>query len=259
MRLQTSLSRRHFVSGALAIPAAAGGTAGKPLTVPAKPRAIELNTAHTAVIVVDMQNDFAAAGGMFERTGMDISVIRELIPPIARVLDASRRHGMKIVYLKMAFRPDLSDLGGPESPNRLQHVAVGVGKEYRAPNGASTRTLIRDTWSTDIIPELEPKAGDAVVYKHRYSGFYQTDLDATLKGAGAKDLIFTGCTTSVCVESTVRDAMFRDYRCLVLRDCTAQPMEPGLPGCYHESTLNVIQTDFGWVSSGPELIRALGG
>ena len=257
MRQQIRLSRRRFVGGALALPAAGGG-GGKVVTVPAKPGPIEIEAARTAVIVVDMQNDFVAKGGAFDRTGMDISVIRELIPPIARVLAASRRHGIKIVYLKMAFRPDLSDLGGPESPNRMQQVAVGVGKEYRAPNGVSTRVLIRDTWSTDIIQELEPKAGDTVVYKHRYSGFYETDLDATLKRNRVKDLIFTGCTTSVCVESTVRDAMFRDYRCLVLRDCTAQPTEPGLPGCYHEATLNVSQTDFGWVSSGPELIGALG-
>jgi ureidoacrylate peracid hydrolase len=88
----------------------------------------------------------------------------------------------------------------------------------RAPNGAESRILIRDTWNTDIVPELKPDAEASVVYKNRYSGFYNTELDATLKRHFIKNLIVTGCTTSVCVESTVRDAMFRDYRCVVLRD-----------------------------------------
>jgi ureidoacrylate peracid hydrolase len=96
-----------------------------------------------------------------------------------------------------------------------------------------------------------------VIYKTRYSGFYLTELDAILKRAEIKNLIVTGCTTSVCVESTIRDAMFRDYSSVLLQDCTAEPMGHGLPRSNHEASLLLIQTLFGAVSSSDEFIKAV--
>ncbi|MER8886003.1 isochorismatase family cysteine hydrolase [Mesorhizobium sp. M0408] len=93
-----------------------------------------------------------------------------------------------------------------------------------APDGSEGRILIRDTWGTDIVNDLKPEAGDVVLYKTRFSGFYETELDSVLKTAGIKHLIMTGCTTSVCVESTIRDAFFRDYHCILLTDCTSEPI-----------------------------------
>ena len=104
---------------------------------------------------------------------------------------------------------------------------------------------------------MKPQAGDIVLYKHRFSGFYQTNLDAILKQLGIKFLIVTGCTTSVCVESTVRDAMFRDYSCVLLADCMGEPIGYGLPRSNHEASLLVIQTLFGWVSDSEEFIKGL--
>ena len=126
-------------------------------------------------------------------------------------------------------------------------------------SGTASRILIRDTWNTEIVAELAPKSGDIVLYKHRYSGFYETDLDVILKGRSIKNLIFTGCTTSVCVESTLRDAMFRDYTCLLLADCTAESIGNGLPRTNHEASLLAIQVQFGWVSQSTEFIAALEG
>jgi ureidoacrylate peracid hydrolase len=223
----------------------------------AKPRRVKLDLAKTAVIVVDMQNDFASTGGMFDRAGNDISIIQQAIQPTARVLDTARRFGIKIIYLKMAFQPDLSDLGAPNSPNLVRHMAWGVGKTFRAPDGSDSRILIRDTWSTDIVSELTPQAGDVIVYKNRFNGFYQTDLDDILKQWEVEHLIFTGCTTSVCVESTVRDAMFRDYSCVLLEDCVAEPIGQGLPRSNHDASLFLIQALFGWVSSADQLIEAI--
>src|SRR5262249_35842256 len=122
-----------------------------------------------------------------------------------------------------------------------------------APDGTESRILIRDTWNTEIVPELKPHPDDVIIYKHRYSGFYETDLDAKLKRSGTKYLIVTGCTTSVCVESTVRDAMFRDYSCVLLADCTGELPENG----NHEASLFLIRTNFGWVSGSDELVNAL--
>ena len=225
----------------------------------AKPEPVAIDTARTAVIVVDMQNDFGAKGGMFERAGIDLSMIQRAVSPTARVLAAARKTGVKIVYLKMGFRPDLSDVGPSESPNRMRHMLFGVGETMHAPDGTESRILIRDTWNTEILPELAPQANDVVIYKHRFSGFYQTDLDAILKQLGVKYLIVTGCTTSVCVESTVREAMFRDYACVLLEDCTGEPIGHGLPRSNHEASLLVIQTLFGWVSGSDEFIKALEG
>jgi ureidoacrylate peracid hydrolase len=209
------------------------------------------------VIVVDMQNDFGAKGGMFDRTGIDISGIQKVIGPTAKVLASARRAGVKIIYLKMGFRPDLSDLGSPDSPNRVRNLRIGVGQTVHAPDGREGRILIRDTWNTDIVPELKPQADDVVIYKHRFSGFYQTDLDARLKQLGIKHLIITGCTTSVCVEATVRDAMFRDYGCVLLTDCMSQPtIGNSLPGSNHDASLIVIEATGGWLSSSDQFIKA---
>jgi ureidoacrylate peracid hydrolase len=234
-------------------------TKGRIIRIDAKPDPITIDIARTAVIVVDMQNDFGSKGGMFDRAGIDISGIQKAVGPTAKVLASAREAGIKIVYLKMAFRPDLSDLGAPDSVNRVKHLQFGVGKTIRAPDGRESRILIRDTWDTDILPELKPQADDVVIYKHRFSGFYQTDLDATLKKLGIKHLIITGCTTSVCVEATVRDAMYRDYSCVLLTDCMSQPtLGNSLPGSNHDASLVLIsEAGFGWVSSSNGLIRAL--
>ncbi len=226
--------------------------------IDAKPEPIAIDIAKTAVIVVDMQNDFGAKGGMFDLAGIDISGIQKAIGPTAKVLVSARQAGVKIIYLKMGFRPDLSDLGAPDSPNRLRHLPFGVGKSIHAPDGRESRILIRDTWDTDIVDELKPQADDFVIYKHRFSGFYQTDLDATLKRLGIKHLIITGCTTSVCVEATVRDAMFRDYSCVLLKDCMTQPtLGNSSPGSNHDASLVLAEVFFGWVANSDQFMKAL--
>lgn len=226
------------------------------IPVQAKPDSILLDVERTAVIVVDMQNEFGSKGGLFDRIGIDISPIQAAIQPISRVLKSARRVGFPIVYLKMGFRPDLSDAGPLDGPNRVKH-RQHIGETMQAPNGREGRILIRDTWNTDIVSALEPEADDLVMYKHRFSGFYDTELHALLQRQKIKSLIFTGCTTSVCVESTLRDAMFRDYSCLLLADCAAEPIGSQQPRSNHEATLLVIERLFGWVSDSTRLLHAL--
>ena len=159
----------------------------------------------------------------------------------------------------MGFNPDLSDLGAPDSVNRVRHVQfMHAGEVVRAPDGRESRILIRDTWDTDIVPELQPQPSDIVLYKTRFSGFYNTNLDTTLKKLNIKYLLFTGVTTSICVESTVRDAMFRDYLCVLLSDCMSEPIGHDLPRSNHDASLLAVQTLFGWVSDSGQLLKALG-
>jgi nicotinamidase-related amidase len=107
--------------------------------------------------VVDMQNDFGAPEGMFARAGIDISGIRAVIAPTGRVRAAARAAGMQVVYLKMAFRPDLSDAGLPDAPNWLTHERLHAGQPVTAPDRTASRILIRDTWNTAIVDELTPE------------------------------------------------------------------------------------------------------
>jgi ureidoacrylate peracid hydrolase len=224
----------------------------------ARPDSISFDAAGTAVIVVDMQNDFGSKGGMFDRSGIDISSIQKVIVPTSNVIAAARKKGIQVIYLKMGFHEDLSDLGREEYRNRISHLRkVHVGDTITTPTGDKGRILIRDTWNTDIITQLKPQPNDIMIYKTRFSGFYQTALDSILKRLEKKYLIFTGCTTSICIESTVRDASFRDYLPIVLEDCTAEPVGYGFARSNHEASLLNIQVSFGWVSNSMNFINSI--
>lgn len=271
-----SLNRRELISltGATATTALMGGagaqavvaqvgaashkTSGRIVRIDAKPEPISIDIARTAVIVIDMTNDFGSKGGMFDRAGIDITPIQRAVNPTGRALAAARRAGIKVVYLSMAYRPDLSDVGPPESPNwRVHKQFMRVGSKVQAPDGTETRILIRDTWGTRVLSELQPEPGEPVIYKTRYSGFYETELDKKLEALAARYLVLTGCTTSVCVESTLRDAMFRNYSPVLLADCSAEPIGYKLTRSNHEASLLVIETLLGWISGSEQFITAL--
>jgi len=225
--------------------------------IEARPDAFELSPRSTAVIVVDMQHDFASTDGMFGRAGIPLDGIRAVVEPTRNVLDAARTAGVLVVYLTMQFNADLSDLGSESAPNRTRHLAMGVGQPIDAPDGSSSRVLVSGTWNTKIIEELAPQTNDIVVPKHRYSGFFETNLDALLRERGIETLVFTGCTTSVCVESTLRDAFYRDYRCLLLVDCCAEAIGSEPARTNHDATLTVIEALFGWTAASTQFIESI--
>jgi len=227
------------------------------IEVDARPASFWFDLKSAAVVVVDMQNDFGSAGGMFDLAGIDIAPIRAIVEPICELLVVARRAGIPVVYLKMGFLPDLSDAGCPESPTWLKHLPLRAGAEIVASDGSVSRILVRDTWNTDIVDELCPGPGDTVLYKHRYSGFYGTELEAVLRRRGVTTLIVVGATTSVCVDSTVRDAMFRDFHCLVLEDCIAEPIGATLVRSNHDATLLTLELLFANVTNSQSLVSAI--
>jgi len=229
------------------------------VTVEARPQPFTIDLTRAAVLVIDMQNDFCSPGGGMDRAGIPIGAVRSVIPFIASVLTAARKSGVQVVYLKMEHQPDLSDLGAPDNPHRIKQEFMSVGNRVIAPDAREGRILVKDTWNTEIVPELAPRPGDLVVSKNRYSGFYETSLDAALKERGIKDLVFTGCTTSACVESTLRDAMFRAHRCLLLSDCAAEPLGATELRTNHEASLLVIEKLFGWISSSRDFLEGVNG
>jgi ureidoacrylate peracid hydrolase len=215
--------------------------------IKAVPEAVEIDPSRTALIVVDMQNAFGSEGGMFDKAGIDITGIQHAVPPTAAAVEAARRAGIKVVWMKMGFQPDLSDLGAEDVPNGFLFLHLGV----------KDGVLTRDQWGTEIVDELAPEDGEPVIYKPRFSAFYRTDLDELLRSYGAKHLIITGCTTSICVESTIRDAFFRDYHCILLQDCAAEPMGRKLSRSNHEATVLLVERIFGSVSTSTDFINAV--
>ena len=223
----------------------------------ARPEPVAIERRRTALLVIDMQNDFGAVGGMFDLAGLEIGGIAAAARRIPRVLDAARAAGIPVVYVVMEHAPDLSDVGPFDGPHWIKHLRMRLGEEVVAPDGSASRVLVAGTWNTEILPELAPEPGDVVVSKTRYSAFFETELHELLQGLGVTQLLVTGCTTSICVESTIRDAMFRDYTCVVLEDCTAEPIGADLPRSNHEATLLVIERLFGWVSNADAVVQAL--
>ena len=184
------------------------------------------------------------------------SAIQAAVAPTARVLAAARQAGMPVVYLKMGFSATLGRRGTRGAqPRSASRRAGGRPADHRAgwrrEPGPDPRHL-----EHRHLAGAGSQPGDRVVDKHRFSGFFETELDAILR-EWADNLVFTGCTTSVCVESTLRDAFFRDYRCLVLADCTAEPIGHALERSNHDASLLLIQVMFGSVSDSTAFIEAL--
>ena len=218
--------------------------------LPAKPEPVDIDLSKSAVVVVDMQNAFASKDGMLDIAGADISGAPRVVGVIGQVLSAARRSGMPVVYLQMGYKADLSDSGGPQSPN--WHKELGIRLMNCRPELKGT-LVTEGTWDFAIVDQLAPEAGDIVIVKTRYSGFARTALDAELQARGIRYLFFTGIATNVCVESTLRDAFFLDYWPILITDAT---MAAG-PPTMQEATLFNIQSYFGWTISSAEFLAGI--
>ena len=171
-----------------------------------------------------MQNDFGAKGGMFNRAGIDISPIERAVPPTMRALAAARLAAIPIVYLKMQHTADLANAGRPMCPHGSNTVRWAWARRLNCLTAGPAASSSKTHGTRKYGQFLAPQEGDVILPKHRYSGFFETGLDQILRDRGIEYLVVTGCTTSVCVELTIRDAMFRDYHCLLLEDCTGEPI-----------------------------------
>jgi ureidoacrylate peracid hydrolase len=216
----------------------------------ARPDQVDIDFDRTAVVVVDMQNAFATKGGMFDLAGADISGAASAIAVNRLLLAAARRNGVKIIYLQMTYKPDLSDAGGPLSPN--YHKELGMVLMRQRPELAGT-LLVEHTWDWQIVEELKPEPGERVITKPRYSGFAGTGLDAHLRSADIRYLLFTGIATNVCVESTARDAYFSEYWPILVEDA----MNHSGPDFNRQATLCNFEIVFGWVTRSGDVIEAM--
>jgi ureidoacrylate peracid hydrolase len=195
--------------------------------------ALQIEPAHTVVVVVDVQRYFVDS--------LPFAAMGRIVEPTARFLSVARAAGILVVHVRSAFRPDMGDAGRPGSRTRQMMDSAGPG-------------LVDGTPGAEIVPALAPQSDDLVVIKKGFSGFSETTLHDLLAARGVDTLLFAGGTTTVCVESTLRDAMFLGYNCVLLSDCTAD-----LDDALYESALARIDMFFGWVCASTDLAAGLTG
>ncbi len=217
--------------------------------VEAEPYPFEFWPAHCALVIIDMQRDFLEPGGFGEMLGNDVGQLRRTIAPNRALLDAWRKAGLLVIHTREGHRPDLADL---PPAKRIR----GRGEKHIGDPGPMGRILVRGEAGHDIIRELYPKPGEPVIDKPGKGAFFATDLHAILQYHGIRQLVVTGVTTEVCVNTTVREANDRGYDCLVLADCVGSYFPE-----FQEMGLKMIKAQggiFGWVGKSDQVIKAIG-
>jgi len=183
------------------------------ITFPSRPFPLDARSKNIALMVIDMQRDFVEPGGFGESLGNDVSRLTGIVPQIARLLEAFRARGMMVIHTKEAHRADLSDC--PPAKRRRGNAKIAIGDE-----GPMGRILISGEPGNDIVPDLYPVDGELVIEKPGKGAFYATNLNSLLDDADITHLVFTGVTTEVCVQTTMREAADRGYETLIVEDAT---------------------------------------
>lgn len=222
-------------------------------TIEAQPYPYELPTPESgnrvALIIIDMQRDFVEPGGFGSVLGNDVGPLKTIIPAVKKLLEMFRQLGLPIIHTREGHLPDLSDC----PPCKIKRGGSG-GLKIGDP-GPMGRILIAGESGHSIVPELAPQAGELVIDKPGKGAFYATNLQESLQAMAVSHLIFTGVTTEVCVQTTMREANDRGYECLLVEDAT----ESYFPE-FKKATLAMIQAQggiVGWVTTVDQVLRAL--
>jgi nicotinamidase-related amidase len=210
------------------------------------PLTVELDGA--ALVIIDMQRDFLEPGGFGAALGNDVTRLQAAVAPCRDVLAAARQLGLLVIHTREGHRPDLSDA----PPHKVER---GEAKNRIGARGPMGRILIRGEPGHDIIAALYPRQDEPVIDKPGKGAFYQTDLELMLRNRGIDTLFVAGVTTEVCVNTTVREANDRGFRCIVLADCCASYFPQ-----FHEAGLAMIKAQggiFGSVAGSQPLLAAI--
>ena len=199
-----------------------------------------LDVKSSALLIIDVQNDFTDLKGHFATTrGVDVRRIRRIITPLKRLIETCKEAGIFVVWLQSIRTEDDCER------NRHEILAKRfMGDWLGGPR--------KDTWGSKIIPEISPSEGDQIIQKLRNSAFYRTDLEKILRGKGTQTLFFCGIATNVCVESSLRDAYFRDFDVILVRDCCSAPKKSA-----HLGTIRSVEDNYGAVIESKDLVHKI--
>ncbi len=220
------------------------------ITVPAEPYAFPLSPGHTALVVIDMQRDFIEPGGFGEALGNDVSRLAAVVPTVAELIGLFRRKGWPVIHTRESHAPDLSDC--PPAKRLRGHAALKIGD--RGPMG---RILVRGEAGNGIVPACAPADGEIVVDKPGKGMFWNTDVHHRLAELDVSHLVFSGVTTEVCVQTSMREANDRGFECLLVEDATGSYFPE-----FKAATIRMIVAQgaiVGWVTPLAKLAEALEG
>jgi nicotinamidase-related amidase len=223
----------------------------RPLSVDAAPQSITFDLQRTALIVIDMQNDFCTKGGWVDHLGADYTPDRAPIEPLRRLVPKLRQAGSHIFWVNWGNRPDLANMP-PNQIHLYKPKGTGIGLGEPLP-GSGAHVLEKDSWAAALVDELVPEPADYHVDKYRISGFWDTPLDSMLKNLGIRTLLFAGVNTDQCVFCSLTDANFLGYGCVLVTDCCATTS----PSYCTEATIWNVKKCFGFVTDSAAILGAL--
>ncbi len=222
-----------------------------PLTIQAESQWVTMDLRRTAILIIDMQNDFCAKGGWVDHLGFDYSTSGAAIEPLQKLLPELRKAKVPVIWVNWGNRPDLANM----PPNQLhlyKPSGVGIGLGEPLP-GNGAHVLEKDSWAAAVVDGLDKKPGDISVDKYRMSGFWDTQLDSILRNLGVRTVLFTGVNTDQCVLCSLQDANFLGYGCVLIEDCCATSS----PDYCTQATLFNVKKGFGFVTHSRHMLDAL--
>jgi ureidoacrylate peracid hydrolase len=223
----------------------------KPLRIEAAPEPIEIDLRRSALIVVDMQNDFCHPKGWFGQKGVSMKATRKPIPMLARLLPAWRAAGSKVVWLNWGIRADCLNLS-PTIAYKGKRGSNGVGYAEHSPEDHGP-SIVTGSWGAQVVDELQVEPADITIHKHRLSGFWDNELDTVLRLQGITTLLFAGINTDRCVFSTLQDAAFLGYDCVLLKDACGTPAQAYVTRAIHF----LVQRLHGFLATAEDVLASL--
>jgi nicotinamidase-related amidase len=248
-----SAPRNQWRVSADAVDLVRHSTSPRPLAFAAEPQNVTLDLGRTALLVIDMQNDFCHPEGWLASIGVDVAPARRPIAPLGRLVPALRREAVPIIWVNWGNRPDRLNLS-PSLLHVYKPTGEGIGLGDNLPKSGAP-VLEAGSWAAAVVDELAISPRDIEVAKYRMSGFWDTPLDSILRNLGVTTLLFAGVNLDQCVLCTLQDANFLGYDCVLLTDCAATTS----PEYCTQATLYNVKQCFGFVAQSPALLHGLAG
>lgn len=221
------------------------------ITLKTETKTLRLDLSKSAMLIIDMQNDFCHPDGWLSHIGVDVSPARTPIAPLQNLLPVLRRVGVPIIWVNWGNRPDLLNIS-PAALHVYNPTGTGVGLGDPLPKNQAP-VLIKESWAAAVVDELVQLPEDIKVDKYRMSGFWDTPLDSILRNIGKTTLFFAGVNADQCVMTTLQDANFLGYDCILIQDCTNTTS----PDFCLQATLYNVKQCFGFVSDSQQLLSGI--